>query len=261
VGRHVVSDGKLYVHNAVDALYWVLAEQRAPDDDGDNAGMVKIPWQPFEQLVVDVDIRRAIHPADQIRHLCETLSDERLPETQYRFSASKALRWLERKRELVVDCLRAELREDRRRNQRKAAETQDTFFLPGEAGGSSSAVNDETGLTETDESRLDRESLQTIRAYRTPEWARHLAKHLGLDDDEPAAASKAKTTAPASASTSKMSVYSHGSSFDGGADEPEKAAPAPRTMGNKSLDKVNKRGMKSLTSFFGAKKSKTKTVE
>lgn len=141
VGRHVVKDGSLYLMNRVDPLFFYLSAQDPPNkinEKGCNSSPpAKLPWQPFDQIRLmevsakadsssspqsssspspssslrEEQLRQAISE-EQLKHLCITFRNDDV--TYFRFDPSKALHWLQRKQERVLQCLIQQTRDRKR---------------------------------------------------------------------------------------------------------------------------------------------------
>ena len=245
VGRHVVKDGHLYVLNRVDPLFFVLAGQIVDEDK-------KYSWQPFDQTVESLprEIQKSVSEPQMV-HLCQTLSNDQTDNvTYFKFSVPKALSWLRKKQECVFQCL---LRQDQAKQEREKAKFSSSmggsissnFNMP-EDPMAATPSSDNVLISDTKQLKID--SIQIVCSYLSEDWSNKLIEALeGIDQDAVFSAAPKEQT---SASTSLAQVE---------ADEtPAKKVKVEksRTMGNKRLSSISTKGMKSLSSFFGAPQAK-----
>ena len=251
VGRHIVADGNLYILNKMDPLFWVLAHQ-VPDEQ-------KRSWQPADQILssLSADIQSAVAPS-QLPHLFETLSNDQTDNvTYYKFSPTKAIRWLQRKRDVVYKCLLRQAKQQLAQEQQQQSQEavahggaiSSTFYMPDDpmvtAPSSATPV-----VKECDTNQVKIESLQVVSGYISKEWSSKFLLACSVTE------ATVLEEAPKPRQVVATPVNSQASS------EPEqkiqkKIVPA-RTMGNKRLEKVNTKGMKTLGNFFAAPKKKSK---
>jgi hypothetical protein len=303
VGRHVVGDGNFYIFNPMDPLFWVLAVQEPHDTP-----TKKRSWQPFHQMVeslfsvilsdtparsesttspmIDLQSTQLLQQ-DQLSHLFQTLCNEQTNQvTYYKFCPTKAVRWLERKQEVLYRCLVRQQQPRRlqegeigncssENESRLGGSRSSTFYLPDEDNpqvpverSEPGASSSETGLDRATEHQLKVESLHILTSYLSPAWSKKFFDSLSLG----VTASVLTTRAIIVPTTSKpletspitknpilaVPITQENSNTKS---KPEKLQPSVRSVANKSLDKVNKKGMKKMSSFFGmvpaAKKAKT----
>jgi hypothetical protein len=253
VGRHVVKDGNLYVLNRVDPLFWLLGLY-SPTQEHKQ-------WQPFDQVVESLppEVRKSM-VGKQIPHLCQVLSTDQTGDVPYyKFKAEKALRWLQLKEERVYQCLL-------RQNLAKQNLEKEKVVKTGRRGGAVSAsfnmLDDPMAAAPAedynavcDSKKLKIDSIQIVCSYISDEWSKEFIQSLGMDEETVLEANSAKKVKPSYHSTKYAKVVE---------DTPKERTKAKkveesRTMGNKRLAKVNTKGMKSLSNFFGAPKKKSKT--
>jgi hypothetical protein len=249
VGRHIVADGSVYILNKMDALFWVLAHQ-VPDEQ-------KRPWQPADQILssLPADIQNAVVPS-QLPHLFETLSNDQTDNvTYYKFSPTKAIRWLQRKQEVVYNCLLRQAKQQLEQEQEQQSQeavahggsTSSTFYMPDDP--MVTAPSSGTSVRECDKNQVKIESLQVVSGYISKEWSSKFLLACSMTE------ASVLEEAPKPRQAVMTPVHSQAS-------EPEqktqkKIEPA-RTAGNKRLEKVNTKGMKTLGNFFAAPKKKSK---
>ena len=269
VGRHVVKDGNLYVLNAVDPLFFVLhgCTTQSPNQS--------TSWQPYDQtldrLVPDKIVRDCVAQS-QMGHLFETLCTEQTDNvTYYKFAEAKALEWLKRKQDRVYQCLLSQEKERKQRRQALLARRPQgpSSNTGGKARGSASATfyipedpmaapvvhnKDEEETSMSTMQKLKMESLQIVCNYLSEEWTDKFLNYMGVTFDQVFAQVQAK-----SGSLSTIVIPGTESTV---MTTPAKVTPKPvrvepaRSIANKRLEKVNKRGMSALTSFFGPPKKK-----
>ena len=143
---------------------------------------------------------------------------------------------------------------------------------------------DESTLSEVEEHHIKVGALQLICDYIPTEWRKKLGKEVGIAEEEWAGKKKIKTSASSHSNDDGASagekrsrsswegsigqedadaLYQYTQGGGGGGNSSSVITPADKadvknaqSMGLKRLAKVNKKGMKSLTSFFGASKTK-----
>lgn len=279
VGRHVVKDGNLYVLSPVDPLFFVLQGHGKIQNNQPSS------WQPFEQalecLCHDKVVRDCVTES-QLGHLCQTLCNDQTDNVAYfKFSETKALAWLKKKQERVQQCLVQQEQARQRRldellinrpqgsTSKAGGSVSSTFYVPEDpmaATPSTSQTTKDGVISHGTLQQLKFDSLQIVCNYLSDEWTTKLLVTMELSHDQvfaPPQSQKATTTnggdtskniyekslgAPVSSSTTPAKITP----------KPKKAEPA-RSVANKRLEKVNKRGMSSLASFFGPPQKKQTT--
>lgn len=267
VGRHVVKDGTLYVLSEVDPLFFVLRD----------CTISKQPskWQPLDQtlecLVSDKLVRGCVQES-QLGHLFQTLCNDQTDNVAYfKFCESKALGWLQRKQERVYQCLLQQETKRRERFQRRmdkrpvgsfgnsqaGSNVSSTFYMPEDP----MAAMPSTERTETIcTKQFKLESLQIICNYLSDEWTEKLIASLEVSYDHVFVSLK-----PPSNTVEGSTTHSNPASLP--TTTPAKVTPNPkkieltRLVANRRLEKINKRGMSALTTFFGPVKKKRATTE
>ncbi|KAL3916362.1 MAG: hypothetical protein SGARI_007972 [Bacillariaceae sp.] len=224
---------------------------------------------------------------DQLKHLCMTFENDDV--IYFRFDVKKALQFLKRKHERVLECL---IRQDQVEQQRKDQLYESSFSQyksggkasdsGGETGGESETSSGSSGspaVVLSDTKALKLQSIQIVCNYLTEAWANKLVGHLGVTMDQvqnkvsktkPAASRTDNTTTTTPSNNTAAAAPTSGYSIQqvvetenadaaarAKAAADKKALESYRTAGNKRLAKVNTKGMKSIASFFGgAPKSK-----
>ncbi len=264
VGRHVVKDGNLYVFNPVDPLFFVL--QGSCESQRQST-----TWQSFDQtlerLVPDQIVRGCVMQS-QLGHLCQTLCNDQTDNvTFFKFSETKALSWLEKKRERVYQCMLDQEKQHQLRRQallarrpqgsstnRAGGSVSSTFFVPEDPIVSlTSPINGEEVIPHSTLQRLKMESLQIVCNYLSEYWTEKLIESVKVPQDKVFASSLIISNQATTINTGVVLTSTT---------TPTKVTPIPmkveaaRSVANKRLEKVSKRGMSALTSFFGPPKKK-----
>lgn len=265
VGRHVVKDGNLYVLNSVDPLFFVLR-----DCENQKQSM---SWQPFDQTLeylVSEQIIRDFVAESQLGHICQTLCNDQTDNvTYYKFSETKALVWLQKKQERVHQCL---IRQDKERQYRRqellskrpqgssssraGGSISSTFYIPEDpmVEPCSQSKDDEAAASLKTFQQLRLESIQIVCNYLSDAWTERFLNAVDVSEDQVFAQVQAKTSLPAVTNSTATRTTTPVNVTP----KAIKLEPA-RSIANKKLEKVNKRGMSSLTSFFGPPKKKPTT--
>lgn len=281
VGRHIVKDGNLYVLNKVDPLFFVLSELLDP------TSTAKIPWQPLDQCLSGLpeEIRECVAES-QLAHICETLCTEQTDNvTYFKLSKTKALVWLRRKQERVFQCFLTQ--EERRRAQEKkrndkiekmgggsrGGSVSSTFHIPDDSvsarPSSPESSTSDNVISSKEAERFKMESIQVVTSYLSGVWKQALLDSLEVSEDRAfgttakPSATTTTTSAPTTSGLVKVTTTDTSTKVPESVPtvtpkQPKKPVIKARSMGNKQLEKINKRGMTSLTSFFGPCKKKAK---
>jgi len=270
VGRHVVEDGSLYVMNVVDPLFFVLAT--APVE----TNKTNARWQPLDQtldhLMENAVIRECIFP-EQLGNLCQVMCTEQTDNVAYfKFSPDKAIQWLQKKQTRVYDCL---LQQQQQRSKRRQAllakrpkscasntggSVSSTFYVPEEEAAPKALTTATSNDTISPKmlKQLKMESIQIVCNYLSEEWTTKFLASLEVTEDEVFETTPVKNTTtnshqatPAISSTTTPAKVTPKPMA-----KKQPLTETPRSVANKQLEKVNKRGMSALTSFFGPVKKK-----
>ena len=244
----VGKDDNLYITTAVDPLFLFLQHEPVADQ-----------WQPWDQIVegMDATLRAALpHDRNQLTHLYARMPvDEQ--EVYYKFSTSKALAWLQQKFERVQETLVKQQKAQTNIASSSRSSTANNFHLGKQATSTSTSQTaqeqqerQQALRRERDAQRCRAEAVQIICDYLNETWKLRFLNHVDLD----------KKLLEATVSPGKRAAASTG----------ESAVPVPKkaktttvvrttTPGQKKLAKVNTKGMKKMTAFFGvvAKKENT----
>ena len=236
-------------------------------------------WQPLDQtleaLATNGTIRKCISES-QLGHICMSLCNDQTDNIPYfKFSEKLAVQWLHKKQEMVYQVLlRQEMtRED---DQKKFQKRRPKGSSPVAAGGSVSSTfytpEDEMAAKPVKTSshssstispktlqNLKMESLQIVCNYLSEEWTTKLIESYEMSEQEVFPVTEKKSVLDSSASaTTCASVSSRDTDTTGSAKDTPKSKniELARSVANKRLEKVNKRGMSALTSFFQPKAKK-----
>jgi hypothetical protein len=277
VGRHIIKDGDIYVINRIDPLFFYLATQSI-DEGTQTQGRTppkKQSWQPYDQFMEQSKLPGEIANViseEQIQHICLTFDNE---ERYFKFNVDKALAWLQKKQERVLKAL---IRQDQRRKtnnekNRNAAKDNDqaggsisanfNFGKPTPVAAAPAVQENSKAASQPDTDALKMESFQIICNYLNETWSKKFIEHVGSTMEQ--VTNSAKTTRKSSSIVSNDNgMDSKGTVEEDSTNESlakkaaanKKTIAAARTVGNKRLAKINKKGMRSIGSFFGAGKPK-----
>lgn len=253
VGRHVVKDGNLYVMNRVDPLFWFFGYY-SPTEQSKQ-------WRPVDQVVecLPDPVQTALDTA-QLPHVFQVLNSEAMGDTPfYKFVPERALKWLDQKHQRIVQCLERQELAKRELNKKKLQKSRkgggsvsSSFYIPDEDPVSAAPQTEDAPVTmsENDLEQLKLDGAHILSNYLPSEWSKSLLDHLGLTQVDTKATTKPAQPAKAVVSPDKKQEEEQ--------PKPKKKVVEAQTIGNKRLAKVNTKGMKSLSSFFGAPAKKKK---
>ena len=276
VGSRVISNGALHVMTRVDPLFFVLASLDATKEG-------RAQWQPLDQLQVPQVLQDALPDPKQWKHVCAVKNLDHDDLVLYKFQECKALAWLVKKQHAAFQVVSQQMLESKRNIR------QVTDKLMSEGGGAFSntfhliADDDEaengmdttnnaassstlsTELTSLERTVAKEASVQIICEYLSPDWQIKLRKHLHMEIVEAAvendeSESKKRHASweanPGQNDADQLLQLTMGTGSTNEDAALSKKEPA-KSAGLKRLAKVNTKGMKSLSNFFGAKKKKT----
>jgi len=229
MGSRLARDGDLLACTRIDPLYFLLPRGRDR-------------WEPAGQILGRLpEAVRGVLKEAQMGHLHDR--EEMFGEEMFRFSRERALVWLGKKHARATGAIRREAMATM--GGREKADLEGHIIPEGEEEGG------EDGL---EEERARRSGLQVIGNYLTEEWFESLRGSLGIVEEKEKEGGG--SCAIVDVERAKMVQYTMG--VDGVDDESsptclKKAIPL-QSAGLKRLSKVDKKGMKSLTSFFQVKK-------
>ena len=233
----VVSNSNLLVMTAVDPLFWVLALQQ-PATEADQ-------WQPLPQITERLapEVLARLDTL-QLGHLFAHMSlggDDAF----YKFSRDKALVWLVSKVDQAKIVLKQQAEESATMRQRAGGAFASDFVMADAPTSVTPAQTDRRNQEQ--DLLLNYESLQVVCNYLTPVWQTALREHLQLPDE--ALTGQKVTPAP---TFSELNVVVDWNDVN----EQESKKPKTVSLAEKKLQKVDKRGMSKLSSFFTPKTKK-----
>ncbi|CAB9524899.1 H2 subunit B [Seminavis robusta] len=270
VGNTVVSNGKLYVMTRIDPLFFCLPSLSQQTTTTTQPKK----WQPLDQLLEDMDatVQQLLLLVDkrQLLHLCDTYEMDQ-DEVFYKFSQPKCLEWLHKKQQAVQKVLVAQLQAQQKRQLQMEREGGGAFAKDFSLTTTSTTQNTKQQDKSNHNPQLHnnkpsaqqqemalRESCQIVCSYISQGWQTLFLKHVQQDDkilqlDHHQPKNKRVKETPVVVVVTAESTTA----------KTEAAPPPPKpklTFGQKQLLKVNKKGMKSMTSFFAPKNKKTTTT-
>ena len=273
VGNYVVSDGQLYVMTQVDPLFFLLP--KLLKDATDASASQK--WQPLEQILEDIpEVIHACLGQDkkQLGHICDSYEMDE-DEFFFKFSKTKTLKWLEKKQQAIYQVLRKQLLEQQESCQsgEKSGAFASGFNLSSETStAGTNAADNSKNNDDSSEPKLSSEQLQQVKQegiqvvcnYLNEQWQTEFLNHLDITKraafEEEEQYKKPKSSVTSSTATPKATVdatayFTTAMVTPAAGEEFKTKAPPPKlSFGQKQLAKVNKKGMKNMTSFFAVKK-------
>ncbi|XP_078470161.1 ribonuclease H2 subunit B isoform X1 [Lampetra planeri] len=231
IGESVQEDGKLVLCTRVDPLFLTLPYlQRAH---------AKGKFEPLSQIVMDQEYPACSFLAEcvGVRSKLDAVADEKGNADQkfYKYSQEKTLAWLEKKVARVVKALKE-------KSIAVGAGVKSALFIRTDTSADSSA-----------EEYL-RYAHGLISEYLDSELSSRLQEHLGISDVSLVAEGEHQASKKRKRSDLRVEAaedYSKGSDGAGKA-----AKPGKQTTAQRALAKVDRSGMKSISSFFTAKGEK-----
>ncbi|XP_032828027.1 ribonuclease H2 subunit B isoform X2 [Petromyzon marinus] len=228
IGQSVQEDGKLVLCTRVDPLFLTLPYlQRAH---------AKGKFEPLSQIVMDQEFPACSFLAEcvGVRSKLHAVADEKGNADQkfYKYSQEKTLAWLETKVARVVKALKE-------KSIPVGAGVKSALFIRPDTSGASS------------EEEYLRYAHGLISEYLETELSSRLQEHLGIFDvslvaeGEHQASKKRKRCDLRVEAAEDYSKGSHGAG--------KAAKPGKQTTAQRALAKVDRTGMKSISSFFTAK--------
>lgn len=257
VGSRVISNGALHVMTRIDPLFFILR----------SLSKASHQWQPLDQLEVPSGISVEL---GQWKHLyvVKHLGDDLI---LYKFSPEKALAWLVKKQEAAHGILCQQLLDTKQSNEKENLEGGGGAFSNNfKLADDEKEHKDKNTTPETTKSHLSctergflkEESVQVVCEYLEKEWQCKLRNHLGLQESEPASNTNKRSRAsweanPGQDDANQLLAFTMGTAASTKEEDVKKKEPA-KSAGLKRLAKVNTKGMKSLSNFFGSKKKAKK---
>jgi hypothetical protein len=292
VGSRVISNGALHIATRMDPLYFVL---HSLSKDIQQQKQKQNQWQPLDQLDIPNSVQEALcHDLNQYKHICSVkkLGDDLI---LYKYSQENAMKWLVKKQEQVLIILKQQLLHAKQENKASTQQLisqgggafSNTFHLvPDNDNDTNHSQNNndnnnndksEVVLSSTELQIAKEQSVQVVCEYLSSEWQTKLLSHLNMtrvmaehapDADSNKASTSLKrsrecweTTTPGQYDADNLLQFTMGT----GNHTKEEASAAKKqqakTAGLKRLAKVNTKGMKTLSSFFGAPKKKKTNMD
>lgn len=295
-GEYVIGNGSLHTVSPVDPLFWFLDVHNHTVTEVEK-GQQQQQWQPLEQILADQALDRhivaAVTDRKQLGHIFQTMQlpgAEEDEERYYKFSAPKTLEWLTNKQQRVENVLWQQESHllEREEQQQDATETEN---LDNGGGAFSSCFNVAADLQPDTQSQNDaesahagkeqrekelhqrcrEESVQIVCTYLNSVWCERFLLHLRLNETILMSPKKRRQLQLQQQRQATGSKDNEQASFmpavtaaidwnDVNMTETKKAkVEEPSiTYGAKKLAKVNTKGMKTMSSFFGAKPASKK---
>lgn len=268
VGRHIVKDGNIYVVNRIDPLFFYLSTQSV--DDGQQES-----WQPFDQNLENSKLPREVCeaiPEKQMAHICSTFSNDDV--CYLKFNVEKTLKWLQKKQERLFESLIIQDQRNRKAKGIKYASFNNNrtgvtggsmsanFNLPPQASRlvAATSCNEDKNSSAAELSNntkaIKTESIQIMCNYLNQDWSKKFIEYLGCTMEVISTTNPTNKAAGVSNNVVSNAVIQQNIDDDISskkiAEAKKKTIAETRTMGNKRLAKVSTKGMKSMSSFFGA---------
>ena len=285
IGSRIVSNGALHVMTRVDPLFFVLNAL----DDGSNDNVEKTKegsgtekprrrknktsWQPLDQLLAAVPevVQQAVG-ALQYSNLCD--STHQMDMVFYKLDEGLVLQWLRHKQEKAYRVLESQRLS--RKQQKRATVLNDTTTTKGGAFSNTFHQEDEDeddnvdnkenisatscSLTAVETREVLQHSVQVVCEYLNENWQRRFLQHMQMSQEDVVEMTHPKKKRSwegmaGSQEADALMEFTTGVFSKTCKDESphKKAKPSVQSVGNKQLAKVNKKGMKALTSFFKKK--------
>jgi hypothetical protein len=257
VGSRIISNGALHIMTRIDPLFFILS----------NISRTKqqhLQWRPLDQLEVPSGITVEL---SQWKHLCvvKNLEEDLI---LYKFSPERALQWLVKKQEAAFAILRLQLLDSKHSMEKEnlGGAFSNSFQLADDEKKQEEPATLETTTTTTpghlsctERVSLKEESVSVVCEYLSEEWQKKLRNHFGMQAFAEKTTNKRPRSSwesnPGQDDANQLLAFTMGSAGSSSSKEEDvkKKDPA-KSAGLKRLAKVNTKGMKSLSNFFGAKK-------
>ena len=274
----------LHVATRMDPMFFVLSSLGGAAASASSQNNQK-KWQPLDQLNVPDMIQMTISNNKQYQHVCQVNNqlkggdddDDDDNMLLYKLCDKQVFQWLTRKQERVYNVMK---------EQALAASNK-----VGPAGGGAAAnsamsqgfnlLDDnqdvvpstttttadvsltttttttttttlEQQLSSTDQTRLRQHSLQVVCEYLNPDWRTKWLQHIGETTESVLLQEENKKLPSTKRTWDEHHADNNNMNFVDSAEKKKK--PDAQSVGLKRLQKVSTKGMKSMSSFFGAKK-------
>ena len=296
VGSRIISNPALHISSRVDPLFFALEHFQRRLARGDSKLETFQPYdQALEGinslilLALGLDPKLVVNGKDgpgQLLHICEAndmCGDDLI---LIKFSQQRTTAWLKMKFENALVAVRNRVVERKRWESHRAYELANLrggngAFCSGfaleedtpkmeESGTKDLVIDEEIKLTCLEETQIKVHALQLVSNYLPTYWKMKLSREVGVTAEdneqkwEPAKTGKRTREswegAVGQSDSEALVAFSQGHSSAGskavtpGAEK--KCVKNAQSHGLKRLAKVNKKGMKTLSTFFGAKKKK-----
>jgi hypothetical protein len=276
VGSRIVSNGSLHIMTRIDPLFFILSHLSQTNQQQQ--------WQPLDQLEIPSGI---IVELSQWKHLCifKNLGEDLII---YKFSPERALQWLIKKQEAAFAILHCQLLHSKKHSTQhenllgggafsstfQLAENETKHEEPAALETTTTTTPTTTSSTTTtshvscaERASLKEESVSVVCEYLSDQWQKKVRDHFGIIPEMLSEKQRTKHKRPRSSwesnpgqdDANQLLAFTMGSSvgsttFSSKEDEVKKMRESGKSAGLKRLAKVNTKGMKSLSTFFGAKK-------
>eukprot|EP00586_Coscinodiscus_wailesii_P013384 CAMPEP_0172512904 /NCGR_PEP_ID=MMETSP1066-20121228/248038_1 /TAXON_ID=671091 /ORGANISM="Coscinodiscus wailesii, Strain CCMP2513" /LENGTH=328 /DNA_ID=CAMNT_0013292911 /DNA_START=290 /DNA_END=1276 /DNA_ORIENTATION=+ len=284
VGSRVCA-GDLHVTTRVDPLYFILDLLVPAEDDSamTTSETRRQQWEPLAQLLSGVPeyVMRALRRSgeEQIGHLCD-VNNELGDVILYRFNRDKVLQWLRNKHQRVTSAVKNQQMKNNLNQQRRSQENGKTqligYIIPEDNILEKDKPQDQpepSVLSETQVREAQQTGLQIVCNYLNEQWVHKLLRSLEMTNTDLSPESSTNhsaakrqgqwdTTGAVDDEVMKIHQYATGQGGDGStAKSLKNSTPVKQSAAMKRLAKVDKKGMKSLSSFFGVATKKQKIVK
>ncbi|XP_003215424.1 ribonuclease H2 subunit B isoform X2 [Anolis carolinensis] len=233
IGQAVQQDGRLFFATPMDPLFLVLVYLIKSEKEHGK-------FQPLDQILVDEEfpscsmLLQCTSTSRTIHHIVE--EKEIGGKKFYKFSEEKTLKWLKKKVDQTVKVLKCH-------DVRVDARVQTATFISGKQ------------FTDATEDDYIRYAHGLISEYINEDLSTALAKYLRLPQissppAEPASKKRKLSDAPVEAEEDYTKFNA--------SDLKNKKANSKMSAAQKALSKVDKSGMKAISSFFGSKNKAAK---
>ncbi|XP_060642893.2 ribonuclease H2 subunit B isoform X2 [Anolis sagrei] len=233
IGQAVQHDGRLFFATPMDPLFLVLVYLIKSEEEHGK-------FQPLDQILIDEEfpscsmLLQCTSTSQSIHHIVE--EKEISGKKFYKFSEEKTLKWLKKKVDQTVKVLKCH-------NVRVDARVQTATFISGKQ------------FTDATEEDYIRYAHGLISEYIHEDLSIALAKYLRLPQissppAEPASKKRKLSDAPVEAEEDYTKFNTN--------DLKNKKANSKMSAAQKALSKVDKSGMKAISSFFGSKNKAAK---
>nr|XP_060642893.1 ribonuclease H2 subunit B isoform X2 [Anolis sagrei ordinatus] len=233
IGQAVQHDGRLFFATPMDPLFLVLVYLIKSEEEHGK-------FQPLDQILIDEEfpscsmLLQCTSTSHSIHHIVE--EKEISGKKFYKFSEEKTLKWLKKKVDQTVKVLKCH-------NVRVDARVQTATFISGKQ------------FTDATEEDYIRYAHGLISEYIHEDLSIALAKYVRLPQisspsSEPASKKRKLSDAPVEAEEDYTKFNTN--------DLKNKKANSKMSAAQKALSKVDKSGMKAISSFFGSKNKAAK---